>query len=63
MADLALGAKAAAQQVRDRLTLLAILGLILAHDSGDVYRTILPCHTANLSYSQPKVNNYLGYNL
>ncbi len=50
MADLAPVAKAAAQQVRDRLAVLAILRLILAHDSGYVDRTILPSHTIILPH-------------
>ena len=52
--DLAPGANAAAQQVRDRLAVLAVLRLILAHDSGDVDRTILPCHSNNPTTSSPR---------
>ena len=48
--DLAPVAKAAAQQMRDRLAVLPVLRLILAHDPGDVDRTILPSHTVILPY-------------
>src|SRR5665213_196327 len=59
--DLSLLAKAAAQQVRDRLTLFAILRLVLAHYSGDVNRTFLPCHAVIVSDSLTNVTYYLGY--
>jgi hypothetical protein len=53
--------KTAAQQGLDRLTLLAVLRLVLANRSSDVYRIFLPCHTAVLQQSLADVTNYLGY--
>src|SRR5580704_787697 len=58
--DLAPVAKAAPQQVRDRLAVLPVLRLILAHDSGYVDRTILPRHAVILPHSPYDVTTYLG---
>src|SRR5271170_253579 len=63
VADLAPVTKAAPQQVRDRLAVLPVLRLILAHDSGDVDRRILPCHTVILPHPLSDVTYSLGYTL
>ena len=63
VADLAPSAKAAPQQVRDRLAVLPILRLILAHHTGDVDRTLLPSHTVFYHTPLTNVTYYLGYTL
>src|ERR1700722_6338410 len=59
--DLAPLAEAAAQEMRNRLPLLTVLGLILAHHLGDVDRALLPCHTATLPRLFVSAWYYLGY--
>ena len=61
VADLAILAIAAAQQVGDRLAALSVLGLVLAYDPGDMNRACLPSRKGIVAHPCREQKYYLGY--